>query len=160
MMLYMYTYNALYTYMYTCVCVCVCMVVCVYLCVCICVCTNVYMLQVYIKTPNTITLDAGRHFRKVQIITRLYASKADILNTFDIDCCGFGYCVCVRCLRECVYVCPRARASVCVCVCARAFIIRPCMISVNLDGTCRYDGKEGWFVNLACTAVNNLDICR
>jgi hypothetical protein len=46
---------------------------------------------VYIKTPNTITLDAGRRFRKVQIITRLYATKSDVLNTFDIDCCGFGY---------------------------------------------------------------------
>ena len=46
---------------------------------------------VYIKTPNTITLDAGRRFRKVQIITRLYSAKADVLNTFDIDCCGFGY---------------------------------------------------------------------
>ena len=46
---------------------------------------------VYIKTPNTITLDAGRRFRKVQIITRLYAAKSDVLNTFDIDCCGFGY---------------------------------------------------------------------
>lgn len=53
---------------------------------------------VYIKTPNTITLDAGRNFRKIQIITRLYASTADVLNTFDVDCCAFGFdgvCGCV-----------------------------------------------------------------
>ena len=63
---------------------------------------------VYIKTPNTITLDAGRNFRKIQIITRLYASTADVLNTFDVDCCAFGFdgvCVGVfwKCLQDLLY---------------------------------------------------------
>lgn len=34
--------------------------------------------------PPALTLHA-------QVITRLYADEASILNSFDIDCCGFGY---------------------------------------------------------------------
>ena len=45
----------------------------------------------YVKTPNTITIDFGhKDVRKVQIILRLYADKAEILNSFDLDSC----CVC------------------------------------------------------------------
>lgn len=66
----------------------------------------------FIRTQNTITIDGacgrsggarqcalipklalagGRGFRKVQIITRLYKTLADVLNSFDIDCCCVGY---------------------------------------------------------------------
>jgi hypothetical protein len=44
-----------------------------------------------VRTQNTITIDGGPAFRKVQIITRLYKTLGDILNTFDIDCCCIGY---------------------------------------------------------------------
>lgn len=45
----------------------------------------------FIRTQNTVTIDGGPSFRKVQIITRLYSSAADILNSFDIDCCCVGF---------------------------------------------------------------------
>jgi hypothetical protein len=63
----------------------------------------------YIKTPNTITLDAGRRFRKVQIITNLYAAKSNVLNTFDIACCGFGYDG-----SDCLFVNLENRAAIAV----------------------------------------------
>jgi hypothetical protein len=34
---------------------------------------------------------SGAPRRKIQIITRLYDSKADVLNGFDIDCCCLGF---------------------------------------------------------------------
>jgi hypothetical protein len=45
----------------------------------------------FIKTSNTVTFDAGPPFRKVQVITRLYKDKSDILNSFDIDSCCIGF---------------------------------------------------------------------
>jgi hypothetical protein len=41
-------------------------------------------------TTNTVTLVSPPH-RKLQVITRIYASKSDVLNSFDIDCCCVGY---------------------------------------------------------------------
>ena len=48
----------------------------------------------YVRTPNTVTVDPGLTLpgaRKVQIITRLYASPAAVVNTFDLDACCFGF---------------------------------------------------------------------
>ena len=41
-------------------------------------------------TANTVTIVAPP-LRKIQVITRLYANKHDILNSFDIDCCCVGW---------------------------------------------------------------------
>jgi hypothetical protein len=43
----------------------------------------------YVRTPNTVTIapPKGGRLRKVQIITRLYKTAAEVINTFDIDCC-------------------------------------------------------------------------
>lgn len=46
---------------------------------------------VFVKTPNTVTLETGSPRRKIQFITRLYSSAAEILNGFDIDCCCLGF---------------------------------------------------------------------
>jgi hypothetical protein len=62
----------------------------------------------YIRTPNTITIDAGTAGgRKVQVVTRLYRSAEEILNTFDVDCCCIGY-EAVGGLR----MTPRAQAAI------------------------------------------------
>jgi len=45
----------------------------------------------FVKTPNTVTLRAGPGQRDIQIITRLYESTSQVLNTFDIDCCCVGF---------------------------------------------------------------------
>ena len=45
---------------------------------------------VFCKTANTVTIIAPP-LRKIQIITRVYANKHDILNSFDIDCCCIGW---------------------------------------------------------------------
>jgi hypothetical protein len=49
--------------------------------------TDVY----FVKTPNTLTMGSGSARRDIQIITRLYESKEDILHGFDIDCCCCGF---------------------------------------------------------------------
>jgi len=46
---------------------------------------------VFIKTPNTVTVESGRPRRKIQFITRLYSTADEVLNGFDIDCCCLGY---------------------------------------------------------------------
>jgi hypothetical protein len=46
---------------------------------------------VFIKSDNTVTLESGSPRRKIQIITRLYESKEEILNEFDIDCICVGF---------------------------------------------------------------------
>ena len=45
----------------------------------------------FVKTPNTVTVGCGLIGRTFQVILRLYESKADVLNGFDIDCCCVGY---------------------------------------------------------------------
>ena len=45
---------------------------------------------VFCKTTNTVTIIAPP-LRKIQIITRVYGNKHDILNSFDIDCCCIGW---------------------------------------------------------------------
>ena len=46
---------------------------------------------VFTKTDNTVTVIAGPNRRVIQVITRIYFSKNDILNSFDLDCCCVGY---------------------------------------------------------------------
>ena len=46
---------------------------------------------VFVKTPNTITVESGSPRRKIQFITRLYSTAAEVLNGFDIDACCLGY---------------------------------------------------------------------
>jgi hypothetical protein len=62
----------------------------------------------YVRTPNTVTIAApkGERFRKVQIITRLYKTAAEVINTFDIDCCCSSYD------GTDVMCTPRARAAI------------------------------------------------
>ena len=47
----------------------------------------------YVRTPNTVTVAApkGEPFRKVQVVTRLYKSAAEVINTFDIDACCVSF---------------------------------------------------------------------
>ena len=44
----------------------------------------------FCRTANTVTI-ISPPLRKIQVITRLYANKHDILNSFDIDCCCVGW---------------------------------------------------------------------
>ncbi len=46
---------------------------------------------VFVKTPNTVTVVGPNPRRKIQIITRNYQHKADVLNAFDLDCCRVGF---------------------------------------------------------------------
>ena len=59
----------------------------------------------FVKTANTLTLSTAG-VRPVQIITRLYKSKADILNGFDIDAC------CCAWDGESALITPRAAAAI------------------------------------------------
>lgn len=57
---------------------------------------------VFVKTDYTVTVVTASPRRKVQIITRLYSTKDDVLNSFDIDCCAVGFdgaevCIMPRC---------------------------------------------------------------
>ena len=46
---------------------------------------------VFVRTTNTVTIDSGARYRKIQIITRLYSSRESVINSFDVDCCCVGY---------------------------------------------------------------------
>lgn len=45
----------------------------------------------FVRTTNTLTLDAGKNLRAVQVITRLYKNPESIINSFDVDCCCLGF---------------------------------------------------------------------
>lgn len=59
----------------------------------------------FVKTPNTITIVTPNR-RKFQIVLRIYETKEQILNSFDIDCCCVGYD------GKKVYVTPRACTAI------------------------------------------------
>ena len=47
---------------------------------------------VFAKTTNTVTVAGVPGSRRsIQIVTRLYATKASILNSFDLNCCCVGF---------------------------------------------------------------------
>ena len=59
-----------------------------------------------VRTENAITFKRIWPYRHVQIILRMYDSPADVLCSFDIDCCACGY------NGEDVLVLPRARLAI------------------------------------------------
>jgi len=47
---------------------------------------------VFAKTTNTVTVVGVPGVRRaIQVVTRLYATKASILNAFDLNCCCVGF---------------------------------------------------------------------
>ena len=60
----------------------------------------------FVRTLNTVTINGGKSFRNVQIITRLYKDQSDILNSFDIDCCCVGFD------GTCLRMTPRAQRAI------------------------------------------------
>ena len=61
-----------------------------------------------VRTPNTVTIAPPKKepFREIQVVTRLYKTAAEVINTFDIDCC------CVSFDGTDVMCTPRARAAI------------------------------------------------
>ena len=44
-----------------------------------------------LRTPNTLTFVLPLPVRHVQVILRLHAGKDDVIQAFDVDCCGFMF---------------------------------------------------------------------